>query len=430
MTQPRRAVITGIGLVTAAGGTVDAFWRSLLGGRSCVAPIARFDASAYPSRIAAEVDDADVARERLPARWDGCGRLARFAAIAAARAVRDAAVVPADVPDRAGVAIATGVSTWDHAEVFAAFAGAPRSRREEDVDYRVLGAGLLRELRPGARARLTPGSVPVWIAADHGITGPAMAVMTACAGGTQAIGDAARWIRTGRADVVLAGGADSEISPMGLASFCLLGALSRRNDAPAAASRPFDAGRDGFVLGEGAAVLVLEERAHALARGARIYAEVAGFGAAADAYRVTDPHPDGTGAVLAMARAIADAGCTAGDIDYINAHGTSTPANDRAETLAIKRVLGARASQVPISSTKSMIGHATVAAGAIEAAAAALTLRDQVIHPTINQDAADPQCDLDYVANRHRRARVRWALSNSFAFGGQTAALVLREHVA
>lgn len=255
-----------------------------------------------------------------------------------------------------------------------------------------------------------------------------MAVMTACAGGTQAIGDAMRWIASGRADAVIAGGADSELYPMGLASFCLLGALSTRNGTPAAASRPFDAHRDGFVMGEGAGVLVLEAIDHARRRGAHVYAEVAGFGSSCDAYRATDPHPDGVGATLAMQRAIAHAGITHVDVDYINAHGTSTPANDRAETIAVKKVLGDRAPEVPISSTKSMIGHATVAAGAIEAIVCALTLRDQHIHPTINYMTPDPACDLDYVPNHSRHASVELALSNSFAFGGQTACLALRRY--
>jgi 3-oxoacyl-[acyl-carrier-protein] synthase II len=257
-----------------------------------------------------------------------------------------------------------------------------------------------------------------------------MGVMTACAGGTQAIGDATRWIRTGRADVAIAGGSDSELYPMGLASFCLLGALSTRNDAPAAASRPFDAERDGFVLGEGAGVLVLEERTRALRHGATIYGELAGFGSACDAYRVTDPHPEGIGAVLAMSRALADARVGPGGIDYINAHGTSTVANDRIETLAISRLFGERAARIPISSTKSMVGHATVAAGAVEAVATVLSLTQQVIHPTINQIARDPACPLDYVPNRARAASMETALSNSFAFGGQSACLVFRRHEA
>ena len=428
MSGRRRVVITGAGVISPAGCEVERFWAWLLAGRSAVAPIRRFDASRYPSRMAAEVDDADFAGERLDPRWDGCARSTRFAAAAAARAVRDAGDPFDGPPDRIGVAIAPGISTWEHGEVMRACAGAARSRNEADVDRGALGAGMRRELAPRARQRLTPGSVAVGVAADHGVTGPAMAVMTACAGGTQAIGDAARWIATGRVDAALAGAANSEITPLGLASFSLLGALSRRNDDPGGASRPFDAGRDGFVLGEGAAMLVLESRDRALARGARIYAEVAGFGGAADAYRVTDPHPEAAGALLAMRRALADAGCAAADVGYVNAHGTSTPANDRAETIALKRLLGARAANVPISATKSMIGHATVAAGAIEALVTALSLRDQIVHPTINQDVPDPECDLDYVPNRARRASVEWALSNSFAFGGQTAVLVLRAH--
>jgi 3-oxoacyl-[acyl-carrier-protein] synthase II len=249
--------------------------------------------------------------------------------------------------------------------------------------------------------------------------------MTACAGGTQAIGDGARWIRHGRADVVLAGGADSEIYPMGLAMFSLLGALSRRNDDPAHASRPFDAGRDGFVIGEGAAMLVLESLEHARARGATVLAEVAGFGAAADAWRVTDPHPDGAGAVLAMRRALAQAGREPGDVDYVNAHGTSTIANDRSETRALRAVLGPRAERVAVSSIKGVLGHATVAAGALEAAATVLAIARSVIPPTANLETTDPECTLDYVPRVARRQAVGFALSNSFAFGGQAAVLAL-----
>jgi 3-oxoacyl-[acyl-carrier-protein] synthase II len=266
------------------------------------------------------------------------------------------------------------------------------------------------------------------VARQHGFAGPLLAVMTACSGGTQAIGDAARWLRAGDADVVVAGGADSEIYPMGLASFCLLGALSRRNDDPAGASRPFDAGRDGFVLGEGAGALVLEGLDHARRRGAPILAEVAGFGSACDAHRVTDPHPDGRGAELAMRRALADGGAAPEEVGYVNAHGTSTAANDRIETRALRRVFGERAGAVPVSSTKSMIGHLTVAAGAVEAIVTALTLAHGTLHPTINQSLPDPECGLDYVPNHARPAPpdLELALSNSFAFGGQCASLLLR----
>jgi 3-oxoacyl-[acyl-carrier-protein] synthase II len=252
-----------------------------------------------------------------------------------------------------------------------------------------------------------------------------MAVMTACAAGTQALGDAARWIRSGDADVVLAGGADSELYPMGLASFCLLHALSTRNDEPERASRPFSESRDGFVLGEGAGALVLESLDHALGRGATIHAEILGFGSACDSYRVTDPHPEGVGAVLAMRRALQQAGLAPEQIDYLNAHGTSTPLNDRIETRAIKQVFGEHARRVAISSTKSMIGHLTVAAGAVEAIATICSLQRQIAHPTINLTDPDPECDLDFVPLRARTMEMTTALSSSFAFGGQCASIVL-----
>jgi 3-oxoacyl-[acyl-carrier-protein] synthase II len=422
----RRVVVTGLGVVSAAGCDVETFWASLVAGRSAIGSIRRFDASAYPSRIAAEVDErllgaedeADVAG-RTPR-----SRIARFAARAAGSAIADAKLA-AEPIDRArsAVAMAAGMGTYEHGEVFKACAAGGRIA---DFDWSAFTRVVRQHLAPEATARRTPGSIAAQVARQHGFGGPVLAVMTACAGGTQAIGDAARWIRRGRADVVIAGGADSELYPMGLASFCLLGALSRRNDDPATASRPFDAGRDGFVIGEGAAAMVLEEFDHAQRRGASIYAEIAGFGSASDAFRVTDPHPDGTGARLAMTRAMADAELGPEHIDYINAHGTSTPANDRIESLAIDRVFGDRARHTPISSTKSMIGHATVAAGALEAVVTALTLARQTIHPTINHHTPDPGCDFDYVPNVARPARVDAALSNSFAFGGQSACLVLR----
>jgi 3-oxoacyl-[acyl-carrier-protein] synthase II len=350
-----------------------------------------------------------------------------YASAAAAAALADARVLEPGARERMGVAIAAGLGSYDHEEVFAACATARAQR--DDFDWPAFTRTLIATTKSKSAERRTPGSIPALLANHYGFGGPVLSVMTACAGGTQAIGDAARWIRTGRADVVLAGGSDSEIYPMGLASFCLLGALSKRNDTPAAASRPFDGGRDGFVLGEGAGMLVLEERDRALRRGARIHAEVAGFGSACDAHRVTDPHPDGTGAVLAMTRALADAGADPGEVGYINAHGTSTLLNDRIETLAIKRVFGCRAAAIPISSTKSMIGHATVAAGALEAVVTSLTLRHQTVHPTINHESADPLCDLDYVPNVTRPVSVELALSNSFAFGGQSATLILRRHL-
>jgi 3-oxoacyl-[acyl-carrier-protein] synthase II len=349
------------------------------------------------------------------------GPIASFAAAAARAAVADAGLL-GGAPDagRAGVLFAAGMGSYGHREVFLPCSAGRQG--SGDFDWEAFHAALRGACGPRSAERRTPGSVAAALARRFGFRGPAMSVMTACSGGTQALGDAARWIRDGRADVVLAGGADSELYPMGVASFCLLGALSTRGGDPEAASRPFDAARDGFVIGEGAGALVLEERSRAVARGARIRAEIAGFGSACDSYRVTDPHPDGRGAVLAMAKALEDAGVGAGGVDYINAHGTSTVANDRIETRAIKRVFGTR---VPVSSTKSMIGHLTVAAGAVEAIATVLAIENRTLPPTINQQTPDAECDLDYVPNRARPSDVAFALSNSFAFGGQCASLLV-----
>jgi 3-oxoacyl-[acyl-carrier-protein] synthase II len=421
MTSRRRVVVTGLGVVSAAGHDVPTFWRTLLSGRSCVGPITRFDASSYPTRIAAEVRDFDPTSLALA--WRDAGHIGQLAAAAVARALADTAPLPDGARDRTGVVVASGMGTYGHAEVFAPAVAASAGGAFDAEAF----ARVLRETaQPQAAARRTPGSIPTALAREHHLGGPVMSVMTACAAGTQAIGDALGWIRRGRADVVVAAAADSEIYPMGVASFCLLGALSTRNHDPAAASRPFDMGRDGFVIGEGAAALVLEEREHALRRGATPLAEVVGFGSACDAWRATDPHPEGRGAVLAMQRALADAALRPEQLGYVNAHGTSTPANDRIESRALREVLGDHAPRVPVSSTKSIIGHLTVAAGAIEAVACVQTLREQVLHPTLNLSDPDPDCDLDFVPNTARPARVEVAMSNSFAFGGQTASLLLR----
>jgi 3-oxoacyl-[acyl-carrier-protein] synthase II len=411
----RRVAVTGMGVVSPAGSDLASFWDTLVAGRSTVRPLSRFDASGYPTRIAAEVPGEPLA---------DADRVGRFALSASAAALADAGLEDGPLDrGRVGVLVAAGLGRYGHAEVFGPCAAARAGSGA--FDREAFARALAADLGPRAAERRTPGSVPALIARRHGFSGPVMSVMTACAAGTQALGDAARWIRSGVADVVLAGGSDSEIYPMGLASFCLLGALSTRNAEPAAASRPFDADRDGFVLGEGAGVLVFEEWEHARRRGARIWAEVSGFGSACDSFRVTDPHPDGTGAVLAMERALADAHLLPGAVGYVNAHGTSTVANDRIETRALKQVFGEDARRLPVSSTKSMIGHLTVAAGAVEAIATVLTLARQTIHPTANLERPDPECDLDYVPGASREARVVHALSNSFAFGGQCASLVL-----
>ncbi len=422
MSPRRRVVVTGVGVVAPGARDASALWANLLGGVSAVGPIRRFDASTFPTRIAAEADDpAGDAATQLGPDLGERGRIWAFAAEAAAQALAGGGLAPHGAwAATAGLSLATGMGTYGHAEVFfAAAAGASQN----GFDGRAFSEELRRGLLPHAADRQSPGALASRLARAAGIGGPRMASMTACAGGTQAIGDALRWIRRGEADVVLAGASDSEIYPMGLASFCLLGALSRRNGEPARASRPFDAGRDGFVLGEGAGFVVLEEREHALARRASLFAEVAGFGSACDASRVTDPHPDGLGAILAMRRALDDAGLSPGDVGYVNAHGTSTPNGDRVEARALAAVFGERLGGVAVSSTKSMIGHLTVAAGAVEAIVTALSLRDGLVHPTLNQESPDPECAVDTVPEGARRVDLRAALSSSFAFGGQTACL-------
>ncbi|HYO77157.1 MAG TPA: beta-ketoacyl-[acyl-carrier-protein] synthase family protein [Thermoanaerobaculia bacterium] len=415
----RRVVVTGMGVIAPNGADVDAFRASLEAGRSAVGPIRRFSASSFPTRIGAEIDELDAPAAIDPALWAQLDRIARFALAASVEAIADARLAPSS---HVGISIAGGLGSYDHEEVFTA---ASAGQTADGFDWRAFREQFLRTVKPRALARWSPGSIPALIARQFGFTGPAMSAMTACAASTQALGDGARWIRRGDADVVLAGGADSELYPMGLASFCLLRALSRRNDEPQRASRPFSATRDGFVLGEGAGMLVLEEREHAIARGATIHAEVLGFGSACDSYRVTDPHPDGVGATLAMQRALAQAGLSATDVDYINAHGTSTTLNDRIEVAAVKRLFGDHAPRLAISSTKSMIGHLTVAAGAVEAIATICSLQEQLAHPTINLDDPDPECDLDFVPNEARPMKIDVALSNSFAFGGQCASIAL-----
>ncbi len=422
MSRGRRVVVTGAGLVAPSAPGVDALWANLLGGRSAVGPIRRFDASTFPTRIAAEADDpAGDGVNTLAEGLAGRGRIWDFAVEAASQALGSAGLAPhGPWSANAGLSLATGLGMYGHSEVFgAAAAGASPG----GFDGRAFAAQYLRDLLPHAADRQNPGALAARLASAAGIGGPLLASMTACAGGTQAIGDAFRWIRRGEADVVLAGASDSEIYPMGLASFCLLGTLSRRNGEPSRASRPFDAGRDGFVLGEGSGFVVLEEREHARARGADVLAEVAGFGSACDAFRVTDPHPEGLGAILAMRRALDDAGLSPGDVGYVNAHGTSTPGGDRVEARALGEVFGPWLEGVAVSSTKSMIGHLTVAAGAVEAIVTVLSLRDGLVHPTANQESPDPGCAIDTVPEGSRRVGLRAALSNSFAFGGQTACL-------
>ena len=406
----RRVVITGLWAITCLGLNVHDFWQGLLAGRSGIGPITQFDASAYPCRIAAEVKGFEARQYMDFKEARRTARCTHFAVAAARQALDDARLtIPLADEQRVGVLLGTGVG------------GLPEA---------IEGLKTMQEkggmrLNPFAGTAILANMPTFHVANTLGAKGYNSTVVTACAAGTQAVGEAAAVIRRGAADVMLTGGVEAIICEMAIAVFCVMRALTTRNDEPDKASRPFDAQREGFILGEGAGILVLEELAHALGRGATIYAEVLGQAANSDAYHVAAPDPEARGAILAMREAMADAGLTLDQVDYINAHGTGTPLNDAAETLAIKQVFGEYAYKVPISSTKSMVGHAMGAAGALEAMVCALTIRDQIIHPTVNYEFPDPACDLDYVPNQARPALVDITLSNSFGLGSQNACLVL-----
>lgn len=408
-----RAVITGIGLVTPIGSDLSDVWQGLLEGRSGIRRISAFDTSGSPCQIGGEIADFRP-DEFVPAKEARrMSRASQMALVAAHKAVADASLpLPLADPERVAVCIGTAVGGIERA----------------DEGIRTARIDGLAKTNPFMLASVLPNMPAFHITKEFGAHGPNRTVTTACATGTQSVGEGAESIFQGIADVVIAGGVDAVLTDFVLIGFAAMRALPTSfNDQPEAASRPFDARREGFLLSEGAAVLILENLDHARARGARIYAEVAGHANSGDAYHIAAPDPRATGAVRTMRWALESAGMATDEIDYINAHGTSTPANDAIETLAIKQLFGDRAYQIPVSSTKSMLGHSMGAAGAIEAAVCALTLRHQVIHPTVNYQTPDPECDLDYVPNEPRPARVRAALSNSFGLGGQNACLVLRE---
>lgn len=404
------AVVTGIGVVTPIGTGAPAFWDALVSGRSGTAPIEGFDTTGFGTTIAAQVHGFDPLAYmdgKAAARSD---RFTQLAVAAGALAWEDAGLGEEVERERAGVVVGSGIG------------GLYTIEEQHDA----LLAGGPRRVSPFTVPKLMPNAAAAAIAMQLGLRGINHCVASACATGAHAIGEALLAIRAGRADVVLAGGTEAALTPVALAAFDRMGALSRRNDEPERASRPFDAGRDGFVFGEGAGVLVLESEEHARKRGARVIARVSGYGATADAFHLTQPDPEGDGAVRAMTAALEDAGVYPADVDYVNAHGTSTPYNDRIETLAIKRALGPESKRVPVTSTKSQTGHLLGAAGAVEAAAAALIIDRGVIPRTLNLDEPDPECDLDYVPDEAREQRVDVALSNSFGFGGQNACLILR----
>jgi 3-oxoacyl-[acyl-carrier-protein] synthase II len=403
----RRVVVTGIGPVTPVGIGRQAFWDALTSGRSGLGEITLFDASEFPVRIGGEVKDFDPTAwmDRKAARRTD--RVVQLAVAASRLAWEDAGSPPVD-PQRAAVVVSTGV-------------GGLRTMEDQ--------VRLLAERGPDRVSAFTvpammPNAATGQIAMELGFTGPNSCITTACAAGAHGVGEAYRYIKHGMADLAVAGGTEAGITPLGLAAFAQMQALSRNPD-PARASRPFDADRDGFVMAEAAGILILEEEERARERGVTIYARVAGYGTSADAFHITQPEPQGAGAVIAMQMALTDAGEDAEAVDYINAHGTSTQLNDAAETRAIKKALGDHAYRVAVSSTKSMTGHMVGAAGAAEAAVAALAVHHGVIPPTTNYETPDPECDLDYVPNEARKADVRLALSNAFGFGGQNAVLAI-----
>ncbi|HEY8414317.1 MAG TPA: beta-ketoacyl-ACP synthase II [Thermaerobacter sp.] len=408
-----RVVITGVGAVTPLGVGVDTLWEGVLAGRSGIRRITRFDPSPFPSQIAGEVPDFDPTAfiDRKDARR--MDRFTQFAVASVAMALRDARLDLDRVDrERVGVTMGTGIGGI---ETFVEQAAVMAARGPDRVSPFFI---------PMMIANMAAGQVAI----RFGARGPNSTLVTACAASAHAVGEAFRTLQRGEADVMITGGAEASIVPLGLAGFCAMKALSTRNDDPAGASRPFDRGRDGFVMAEGAGALILETLEHARRRGAPIYAEIAGYATTADAYHITQPAPGGEGGARAMQAAIADAGIRPEQIDYINAHGTSTPQGAVAETQAIKRVFGEHAYRLAVSSTKSMTGHLLGAAGAVETILTALALRDGVLPPTINLEEPDPECDLDYVPNRARRRAITYALSNSFGFGGQNACLVLRRY--
>ncbi|HBU08818.1 MAG: beta-ketoacyl-[acyl-carrier-protein] synthase II [Omnitrophica WOR_2 bacterium RIFOXYC2_FULL_45_15] len=408
----RRIVITGLGVISPVENDVESFWQALLAGKSGIGPITTFDSSAFDSQIAGEVKSFDPLKYMDSKEAKRMEKFAQFAVAASRQAVSDAKLdLSRENTERIGVLIGCGI-------------GSLRIVEQEYKTYLEKGP-----------SRITPFMVPLMIVNEAagqvsillGLKGPNSCVTTACASGSNAIGDAFRMIQYGDADIMLAGGTESSITHLGVGGFCSLKALSRKNDTPEKASRPFDKLRDGFVIGEGAGVVILEELEHALKRNAKIYAEMAGYGMSADAYHMTAPDPSGSGAQRAMQSALSDAGLKPEEIHYINAHGTSTALNDKIESLAIKNTFGAYAHKVAISSTKSMTGHLLGAAGGVEFVVCCLSIRDSVAHPTINQEVPDPECDLDYVPNISRKMKINTALSNSLGFGGHNATLIAKK---
>jgi len=422
----RRVVVTGIGYVTPLGTEVETVWKRLLGGESGVGYTTLFDASKFPSKISAEVRDwdlSDVGED--PKHWKHQNRHTHFAVGAAKKAMADSAVDLGKIdPTRLGIYLGSGEGQQDFPRFTEMIVSGLTDSGE--LDLAAFTKKGLELLNPVTELEQEPNMPAGHLASLFGAEGPNMNCLTACAASSQAIGEAAEIIRRGEADVMLSGGTHTMIHPFGVTGFDLLTALSTRNDEPTKASRPFDRHRDGFVLGEGAGMVVLEALEVASARGAHIYGEISGYGSTADAFRITDTHPEGRGAISCLKLSLEDAGVAPEQIDYINAHGTSTTVNDKVETLAIKQVFGQRAYKIPVSSTKSMTGHMIAAAGVTELIFCLLAIRDNVVPPTTNYETPDPDCDLDYVPNQAREVKCDSVLTNSFGFGGQNITLLIR----
>jgi len=411
--ERRRVVVTGMGAVTPIGLTKDEFWSNLLAGASGAGPITQFDASGYDTKFACEVKGFDPLAFMDRKLAQRCDRFTQFAIVAADAALKDAGLDLEKVDRlRGGVIVGSGIGgMWTY-------------HKQQETIWETKGP---HRISPFFIPMMISDIAPGRISMRHGLKGPNYATTSACATSSHAIGDAAILIQRGDADFMLTGGAEAAICPMGIGGFNAMKAMSTRNDAPGKASRPFDKDRDGFVMGEGAAILVLEELGHALRRNARIYAELGGIGFTADAHHITEPAPGGEGAVRAMRLAVADAGIQADEVAYINTHGTSTPVGDKAETAAIKTVFGEHAKKMAVNSTKSMIGHLLGAAGAVEAVATVMSVYENKVHPTINYETPDPECDLDYIPNRAQAREVPAAISNTFGFGGHNASILFRK---
>jgi len=425
----RRVVVTGIGCVTPVGNDVDQMWASLRRCGNGVGPITHFPADDFPTQFAAEVKDYSI-DDYIddPDRFTHSSPNILFAIGAASQAMADSGLGESDFePPRFGVYLGAGEGGQDFQRYMSVIARSQSDEDNKSVDIEKFIRYGMETLESQAELEQEPNRPAGHLAGLFNAQGPNMNCLTACAASSQAIGEATELIRRGDVDVMLSGGAHSMIHPFGVTGFSLLTALSTHNDDPARASRPFDLNRDGFVLGEGSGMLVLEELEHARSRDAHIHGEILGYGSTADAYRITDIHPEGRGATACIEMALRDAEINQDELQYISAHGTSTKVNDKVETLAIRNTLGADAESTPVSSIKSMMGHLIAAAGSVEAITCLLAIRDNVLPPTRNYETADPECDLDYVPNEAREAPVQRALSNSFGFGGQNISLVLSE---